>query len=140
MAWKSALAATLLALTASGPAAAEDRVCGSRDPVDTIKELFAAIHACWQPPANSDGMSMTLTFSLRRDGSLIGKPRMAHAGFGADKDLNEAFAASVNGALDEALPVPFSASMGGATAGRILALRFTVGPGSATHSSQPGVR
>src|SRR5690606_10819842 len=92
----------------------------------TINEMFAALYACWQPPADSGGMSMTLTFSLRRDGTLIGAPRITGKKLGPDKALNEAFEASIRGAPDKALPVPFSDSMGGAIAGRILAPRFNV--------------
>lgn len=107
---------------------AEERACGSRDPVNTISEMGEAIYACWQPPAGTSGMALTLRFSLRRDGTLIGKPRATFSKLGQDDRLNRAFVASVLEALDKALPVPFTESMGGAIAGRILSPLFTWTP------------
>jgi hypothetical protein len=70
-------------------------------------------------------MSITLQFSLRRHGTLIGKPRATYFNLGSDKALNGAVVASILEALDKALPLPLSDSMGEAIAGRILAPRFT---------------
>ncbi|WP_246135864.1 hypothetical protein [Mesorhizobium intechi] len=70
-------------------------------------------------------MSLTLQFSLRRNGTLIGKPRATYSDLGTDPQLGRAFVASILKALDDALPLPFSDSMGGAIAGRMLAPRFT---------------
>jgi hypothetical protein len=128
---KMALARTVLALVAfglalAGTARAEMRTCGSPDQVDTINEMFAALYACWEPPRNAGGMSMTLTFSLRSNGTIIGSPRRTHARLGDDQKLNEAFVASVHQALERAVPLPLSKSMGGAIAGRLLAPRFVV--------------
>jgi hypothetical protein len=104
---------------------AQQRACGSRDPVNSIAEMSAAIYACWQPPRGTAGMSLTLRFSLRRDGTLIGKPVATFSDLGPDDRLNSAFVASILEALDKALPIPFTESMGGAIAGRILSPRFT---------------
>ena len=121
-----AILATALVLFATANAAiAQERPCHSPDPVDTLKEISDAIYACWKPPAGTAGMSLTLQFSLRRNGTLIGKPRATYADLGADAQLSRAFVASILKALDDALPLPFSDSMGGAIAGRMLAPRFT---------------
>ncbi|MER8443237.1 TonB C-terminal domain-containing protein [Mesorhizobium sp. M1066] len=119
----AALAAALFA--SSLEAKSQERSCRSPDPVDTIREMSDAIYACWKPPPGTAGMSLTLRFSLRRDGTLIGKPRATYSDLGADAQLSRAFVASILKALDEALPLPFSHSMGGAIAGRMLAPRFT---------------
>jgi hypothetical protein len=119
-------AAVAIALVAgSNEAGAQERSCRSPDPVDSIKEMSAAIYACWKPPPGTAGMSLTLRFSLRRNGTLIGKPRATFSDLRANDTLSRAFVASVLKALDEALPLPFSDSMGGAIAGRMLAPRFT---------------
>ena len=121
-----AIFATALVLFANAnPAIAQERPCHSPDPVDTIKEMSDAIYACWKPPAGTAGMSLTLQFSLRRNGTLIGKPRATYSDLGTDTQLSRAFVASILKALDDALPLPFSDSMGGAIAGRMLAPRFT---------------
>lgn len=128
-----AIFATALFLFAGASAAiAQERPCHSADPVDTLKEMSDAIYACWKPPAGTAGMSLTLQFSLRRNGTLIGKPRATYSDLGTDTQLSRAFVASILKALDEALPLPFSDSMGGAIAGRLLAPRFTAALQSAS--------
>ncbi|MHC2797644.1 hypothetical protein ACVINZ_006656 [Mesorhizobium jarvisii] len=119
----AALAAVLFA--SANTAIAQERPCHSTDPVDTLKEMSEAIYACWMPPAGTAGMSLTLQFSLRRNGTLIGKPRATYSDLGTNPQLSRAFVASILKALDDALPLPFSDSMGGAIAGRTLAPRFT---------------
>ncbi|RWH76543.1 MAG: hypothetical protein EOQ86_20595 [Mesorhizobium sp.] len=115
----------------AGPNAAtsQERACRSPDPVDTINEMFSAIVACWEPPSGTAGMTLTLQFSIRRNGTLIGKPRATFSRLGNDDALNRAFVASVLEALDKALPLPVSDSMGGAIAGRTLFPRFTAASG-----------
>ena len=123
-----AIGAVYLALTAFAcpdVARAQERACASPDPVDTVKEMFSAIYACWDPPPGTAGMSLTLHFSLRRHGTLFGKPRATYSNLSRDEALNRAFVASILGALDKALPLPLSDSMGGAVAGRMLSPRFT---------------
>ena len=119
----AALAAVLFA--SANTAIAQERPCHSTDPVDTLKEMSEAIYACWMPPSGTAGMSLTLQFSLRRNGTLIGKPRATYSDLGTNPQLSRAFVASILKALDDALPLPFSDSMGGAIAGHTLAPRFT---------------
>ncbi|WP_217577213.1 cell envelope integrity protein TolA [Mesorhizobium sp. GbtcB19] len=120
----AALACAVFVNASCVEAWAQQRACGSRDPVNTIAAMFDAIYACWQPPPGTGGLSLTLRFSLRRDGTLIGKPRATVSKLGPDDGLNRAFVASVLEALDKALPVPFTDSMGGAIAGRMLSPLF----------------
>lgn len=111
-------------VVAAGEASAGARQCGSRDPVDTLKQMWGALYACWRPPPGSAGLEITLTFSLRRDGSLFGKPRATWSKFSGTPQQQRLFVASVLAALEEALPLPLTDAMGGAIAGRPLALRF----------------
>jgi hypothetical protein len=125
---QSAIVAAVVAVAVaagSGEARAQERACHNPDPIDTLMEMSSAIYACWKPPPGTAGMSLTLQFSVRRNGTLIGKPRATYSNLGGDSALNRAFVASILEALDEALPLPFSDSMGGAIAGRMLAPRFT---------------
>lgn len=110
---------------ASGKGLAQTRPCSDPTPVNTISEMFDAIFACWQPPADSAGMSMTLKFALRRNGTLIGKPMATYSDLTTgDENQKRAFVASIMEALDKALPLPFTDSMGGAVAGRQVVPRF----------------
>ena len=124
-----AVCLVLAALANPGVTRAQERACGSSDPVDTLKEMLSAIYACWEPPPGTAGMSITLQFSLRRQGTLIGKPRATYSHLGGDEALSRAFVASILEALDKALPLPLSDGMGGATPGRILVPRFTATSG-----------
>lgn len=103
---------------------AQGRNCNSSKPINSINEMFLALDACWQPPKGTAGMSITLRFSLRRDGTLIGKPQTTYTKKIANDELSKAFVASILQALDTSLPLPFTESMGGAIAGRPIALRF----------------
>jgi hypothetical protein len=124
-----AVSLLLAALANPGVTQAQERACGSSDPINTLKEMLFAIYACWEPPPGTAGMSITLQFSLRRQGTLIGKPRATYSKLGGDEALNRAFVASILKALDKALPLPLSDSIGGAIAGRMLAPRFTATSG-----------
>jgi hypothetical protein len=124
-----ALALALAMVAGPNGARSQERACRSPDPIDTINEMFSAIIACWEPPPGTAGMSLTLQFSIRRNGTLIGKPRATYSRLGNDDKLNRAFVASVLEALDKALPLPVSDSMGGAIAGRMLFPRFTAASG-----------
>lgn len=124
------VAALALAVVAGATqAGAQERACRSPEPIDTIDEMFSAIFACWEPPPGSAGMTLTLQFSIRRNGTLIGKPGATYSHLGNDGQLNRLFVASVLKALDRALPMPLSNSMGGAIAGRTLFPRFTAAAG-----------
>ena len=79
-----AVSLVLAALANPGVTRAQERACGSSDPVNTIKEMLSAIYACWEPPPGTAGMSITLQFSLRRQGTLIGKPRATYSHLGED--------------------------------------------------------
>ena len=63
-------------------------------PVDTIRDIFPAISACWAPPAgltNLETFEVTVRFSLRRDGALVGAPRITFATHGAESRARQLF-------------------------------------------------
>ena len=43
--------------------------------LNTMGDVGDAIQACWTPPADAGTASVTLSFSFKRDGTLIGPPR-----------------------------------------------------------------
>lgn len=129
-----ALAALVLGSSVTTGTAQGGRACRSPDPINTLRETWEALYACWQPPTGSQGMEITLVFSLRRDGTLIGKPRATWSKLSGSSDDQRAFVASVLSALSEALPLPLTDAMGGAVAGRPLALRFSVAGGGPIRS------
>jgi hypothetical protein len=96
-------------------------------PIDTIRDLFAALRACWQPPPADEahaGMQMSVRFAFNRTGGLIGEPRVTYTTPGVDDDTRQAYRRAIIQALERCTPLPFSAGMGGAIAGRPIAIRF----------------
>src|ERR1700741_1534745 len=95
--------------------------------LDTIGDLFAQLRSCWSPPPVDqarEGMQMSVRFSFKRSGDLIGPPRMTFATSGASADIRSTYLKAINDSLDACLPVKFSDGLGGALAGRPLMVRF----------------
>jgi hypothetical protein len=95
--------------------------------VNTIRDLFSTLRGCWVPPPKDEarhGMQYAVRFSFRRDGQIIGKPRMTYASPDAPRELRDTYRNAIDGALERCTPVHFTAGMGGAVAGRPIAIRF----------------
>jgi hypothetical protein len=43
-------------------------------PANTLRELYTALGECVKVPGGLPGSEITVVFSLKRDGSLLGKP------------------------------------------------------------------
>jgi hypothetical protein len=95
--------------------------------LNTIGDLFAALRSCWTPPpaeAAQAGMQMTVRFSFKRDGAMIGAPRMTFATAGAPADVRATYLKAINASLDACEPLKFTGDLGGALAGRPIAIRY----------------
>jgi hypothetical protein len=94
--------------------------------VNTLRDVFQALQACWHPPAGSgySGQEITLRLSFRRSGEVLGKPQIAYYKPGTQGDQREPFTRSVREAFEHCTPFPFTESFGAAIAGRIFAFRF----------------
>ena len=95
--------------------------------LDNIADLFAALRSCWSPPPVDDaqaGMQMTVRFSFKRDGGIIAAPRMTFATAGASADIRGLYLKAINASLDACMPLKFTGSLGGALAGRPIAVRY----------------
>jgi len=95
--------------------------------LDTIGDLFAALRSCWSPPpvdAAREDMQMTVRFSFNRSGGIIGAPRLTYATAGASADIRSAYLKAINASLDACMPLKFSGGLGGALAGRPIAIRY----------------
>jgi hypothetical protein len=95
--------------------------------VDNIKEAFARLRTCWKPPpasrANPD-VEITVVVSFRRDGNILGHPKITYESEHATDNDRLAYRIAVMEALQRCTPMPFTESMGGAVAGRPFAIRF----------------
>jgi hypothetical protein len=95
--------------------------------LDNIGDLFAALRSCWTPPpidVAREGMQMSVRFSFKRTGEMIGSPRLTFATEGASADTRTAYLKAINSSLDTCLPLKFSTGLGGALAGRPIAIRY----------------
>jgi hypothetical protein len=101
-------------------------------PADTLTALYPALAACWRVPALPAGIKgpdveITARLSLRRDGSLIGPPRITYAAGVTGGDRPTLVRATL-AALDRCTPAHITAGLGRAIAGRPVALRFVYRP------------
>ena len=95
--------------------------------LDTIGDLFAALRSCWSPPpadSSREGMQMSVRFSFNRSGGMIGAPRLTYATAGTSADTRATYLKAINASLDACLPLKFSGGLGGALAGRPIAIRY----------------
>ncbi len=81
--------------------------------LDTIRDMFAALRACWIPPPKD----------AARHG-MIALPRMTYSSHNALADVRNVYRDAVNAALNRCTPLHFSEGMGDAVAGRPIAIRF----------------
>ena len=62
-------------------------------------------------------MQMTVRFSLKRSGEMIGPPRMTFATAGVSADTRATYLKAINDSLDACMPLKFTGALGGALAG-----------------------
>ena len=95
--------------------------------VNTIRDVFARLRTCWQPPpassANPD-IDITVIVSFRRDGQILGHPKITYESEQATDQDRVIYRIAVMEALQRCTPMPFTESMAGAIAGRPFAVQF----------------
>ena len=95
--------------------------------LDNIGDLFAALRSCWTPPqadSAKEGMQMTVRFSFKRSGDLIGPPRLTFATAGVPAEVRTTYFQAINDFIGACVPLKFTGNLGGALAGRPIAIRY----------------
>ena len=95
--------------------------------ISRIDEIGPALRRCWNPPPLDGphaGAMATVRFSLRRDGTLFGQPRLTWGTRTNDADLQERFGRSVIAAVQRCTPMRLSPGLGASIAGRPISIRF----------------
>jgi hypothetical protein len=95
--------------------------------LDTIGDLFAALRSCWSPPPADtarQGMQMSVRFSFKRSGEIIGAPRLTFATAGVPAETRATYLKAINASLGGCVPLKFTGGLGGALAGRPIAIRY----------------
>ena len=95
--------------------------------VPNLGAMSAHLKRCWQPPAlpsGSTGMEITVQFTFKRNGSLLGHPRITYETRSATDEERIIYRTAVMQALQRCDPMPFTHGMGDAIAGHPLTIRF----------------
>ena len=95
--------------------------------LNTIKDMGTALQACWVPPPidqSRPGMQITVQMSFKRNGELLGQPRITFESAGASDDERLAYRLAVAEMLKRCSPLPFTDALGNVVAGRPFTMRF----------------
>ncbi len=111
--------AGLLAAAASAPlvAFAEDGA-----PANTLMDMRRAFAACLAQTPLAAGSRVTIAFTMKRDGSIFGRPRISFARLEGDADAQARFLDDARRAVDACLPLRVTPALGEAIAGRIFTI------------------
>jgi hypothetical protein len=109
-------------------ASAEKNIAGNLPhDLNTIRDVFSALRACWVPPAKDvarSGMQMTLRLSFNSHGRMISEPRATYVTPGIPPDVRRVYWDAATAAFKRCTPLQFTDGLGGALAGRPFAIRF----------------
>jgi len=95
--------------------------------LNTLGAMFAALRGCWVPPPAAEsrhGMQMSVRLSFKRTGELIGEPRVTFTSPNTPPEVRDVYHQAIVAALKRCTPMPFTTGLGGAIAGRPIAIRF----------------
>src|SRR5262249_37842587 len=95
--------------------------------LNTLRAMFEALRGCWVPPPASEsrhGMQMSVRLSFKRTGEIIGTPRVTYTSPNTPPEVRDAYHQAITAALERCTPMPFTTGLGGAIAGRPIAIRF----------------
>ena len=95
--------------------------------LDTLHAMFDALRACWVPPGREEaraGMQMSVRFAFKRSGEIIATPRVTYVTPGIPPETRETYLHAITAALGRCTPLRFTEGLGGAVAGRPIAIRF----------------
>ncbi|MBV9561094.1 MAG: hypothetical protein JOY90_11640 [Bradyrhizobium sp.] len=95
--------------------------------LDSIGDLFAELRSCWSPPAADvaqQGMQMSVRFSFKKSGEMIGPPRLTFATSGVPAATRDTYLKAINESLNACIPLKFTNGLAGALAGRPIAIRY----------------
>ena len=99
---------------------------GQPERLDTIRDVFAKLHSCWKPPpaSRANPIDITVVVSFNREGAISGRPKITHESEQASDNDRLIYRVAVMEALQRCTPLPFTEALGGAIAGRPLAIPF----------------
>jgi len=103
----------LLAPLAANIAGAQDSA-----PANTLMDIRHQFGGCLRrTPVGSNGSRVTIIFSLKRDGSIFGKPRITFSHVEGGEEAGKRFLEDAERAVDSCLPIKVTPALGDAIAG-----------------------
>lgn len=97
------------------------------EPLPTMEAVGAKILSCWAPPAGIQNSAVSMRFSLKRDGSLIGPPRPANIDVSGDENVRKQFVAAAAEAIQKCTPLELSPELAQGIGGQVFTLEFATG-------------
>jgi len=92
--------------------------------LNTMDDVGDAIQACWTPPADAGNSTVTLSFSFKRDGSLIGPPQPTAAKVAGDDKARKAFIDAAIAAVKNCTPLSLSPALAQGIGGNVFTLQL----------------
>jgi hypothetical protein len=116
----SIIGARALIVFAAAPACAVPvALAQEAAPANTLVELRRQFGGCLaKTPLGPAGSQVTITFTMKRDGSIFGKPRVTFSHLEGDPETRRGFMDGAERAVVACLPLRVTSSLGGAIAGR----------------------
>jgi hypothetical protein len=113
-------AAMLLWLVSTGQTSAQPKQ------LDTLKDIFVRLYSCWKPPplSQANAIDITVVLSFNREGAILGHPKITYESEQASDNDRLKYRIAVMETLQRCTPLPFTEGLGGAVAGRPLAVPF----------------
>ncbi|WP_158808162.1 hypothetical protein [Beijerinckia sp. L45] len=95
------------------------------EPSATFRELSRALTQCFEAPGRADKSEATVRFSLKRDGTVFGKPRLTYAHLVGSPEDQAAFEKAVVAGLNACTPVQLSPGLAALIAGQEITISFS---------------
>jgi hypothetical protein len=112
-------ARALIVLAAAPTCAFSVALAQDAAPANTLVELRRQFGGCLaKTQLGPAGSQVTITFTMKRDGSIFGKPRVTFSHLEGDAETRRSFMNDAERAVDACLPLKVTPSLGGAIAGR----------------------
>ncbi|MEI9408673.1 hypothetical protein [Mesorhizobium salmacidum] len=92
--------------------------------LNTMDAVGAAIQSCWTPPADAGNSTVTLSFSFKRDGTLIGAPRPTAVKVAGDDKARQSFIEAAIAAVKNCTPLSLSPELSRGIAGNVFTQQF----------------
>ena len=90
-------------------------------PLDHLKDIAPTLSKCLQLPPQDvarPGMQVTMRLGFSKSGKVLGTPRFTYITHEAPEGVRTAYRSAATDMLDRCQPLPLSAGLGGAIAGR----------------------